>query len=177
MVRSCRPESGVSFANDRVRVHCDILYSLHLFSVYHWRVSFQFVRHCFPPLLPGTELSPSEDVSLLTHGGRVSTVSVLPACFCGVRCIPSLWSTTHARSLTDAPRPHTRTPLVVCPSNWRCHQKAAMLRPATTTERAVASVLNDVSAAIHGAEQDLIINERQARTLLSRIRRSARLPE
>ena len=58
-----------------------------------------------------------------------------------------------------------------------CRKKAAMLRPATTTERAVASVLNDVSAAIHGAEQDLVINERQARTLLSRIRRSARLPE
>eukprot|EP00752_Nemacystus_decipiens_P015578 g13901.t1 len=59
----------------------------------------------------------------------------------------------------------------------KLHNQAAMLRPATTTERAVASVLNDVSAAIHGAEQDLIINERQARTLLSRIRRSARLPE
>lgn len=52
-----------------------------------------------------------------------------------------------------------------------------MLRPATTTERAVASVLNDVSSAIHGAEEDLVINERQARTLLSRIRRSTRLPE
>lgn len=51
-----------------------------------------------------------------------------------------------------------------------------MLRPATMTERAVASVLNDVSSAIHSAERDLVINERQARTLLSRIRRSARLP-
>ncbi|CAM9813637.1 unnamed protein product [Ectocarpus sp. 6 AP-2014] len=59
----------------------------------------------------------------------------------------------------------------------KLHNQAAMLRPATTTERAVASVLNDVSAAIHGAEEDLVINERQARTLLSRIRRSTRLPE
>lgn len=51
-----------------------------------------------------------------------------------------------------------------------------MLRPATITERAVASVLSDVSNAIHSAEQDLVINERQARTLLSRIRRNARMP-
>lgn len=86
---------------------------------------------------------------------------------------------------TDASCSHTQPPLVarsLAPPTLPCLSvylslKAAMLRPATTTERAVASVLNDVSAAIHGAEQDLIINERQARTLLSRIRRSARLPE
>ncbi|CAN0402010.1 unnamed protein product [Pylaiella littoralis] len=57
------------------------------------------------------------------------------------------------------------------------NQARASCLPATTTERAVASVLNDVSSAVHCAEQDLIINERQARTLLSRIRRSVRLPE
>lgn len=58
----------------------------------------------------------------------------------------------------------------------KLHNQAAMLRPATPTERAVTSVLSDVSAAIHSAEQDLIINERQARTLLSRIRRNTRKP-
>lgn len=55
--------------------------------------------------------------------------------------------------------------------------QAAMLRPATAAERAVTSVLNDVSQAIHGAEEDLVINERQARALLSRIRRTAQVPD
>lgn len=55
--------------------------------------------------------------------------------------------------------------------------QAAMLRPATAAERAVTSVLSDVSQAIHGAEEDLVINERQARALLSRIRRTAQVPD
>ena len=52
-----------------------------------------------------------------------------------------------------------------------------MLRPATATERAVASVLSDVDQAIDGAQEDLVINERQARALMSRIRRTARIPD
>lgn len=55
--------------------------------------------------------------------------------------------------------------------------QAAMLRPATAAERAVTSVLSDVREAIHGAEEDLVINERQARALLSRIRRTAQVPD
>lgn len=129
-------------------------------------------------------LLPSEDITA-SHPWQnfVPCFFVVPACFASFVASKSAARDPPppplaGRTLThDAPWSYTRTPSRRPPAQPTLPLKAAMLRPATTTERAVASVLNDVSAAIHNAEQDLIINERQARTLLSRIRRSARLPE